>query len=299
MHGVDEGRLWSAKARANVLGAARSDSIGGLAKPRAVGDEHQIGVERLTRGNRVAGRWASRASRIWAKANGTNEETDRSSWCMPRRIGDGTRRMVGDPKQGRSRARKATRTSRRDEAWGGLETDGSGRSSGDAEGQHNPGGAKDPWGSGVLCRSEDRPDMPLANRNKRSCSRASTKGASNPATGKGGSEERSVPLPWSRTGENPPYGILEGALETSSMAELGTHFIYRKSGTGNPQPKGDPRQCSTQQSEAWLRIVPVRNLHVRFIDPPDLRIAVDLVSDLFRGAVERELSATMRDMAGR
>ena len=73
--------------------------------------------------------------------------------------------------------------------------------------------------------------------------------SSNPATGKGASQERSVPLPWSRTGENPPYGILEGALETSSMAELGTHFIHRKSETGNPQPKGDPRQCSTQQAD--------------------------------------------------
>ena len=158
MHGVDERRLWSAKARANVLRAARSHSTGGLAKLRAVGDEHQIGVERLTRVNRVAGCWASRAPRRWAKANGTNEETDRSSWCEPRRVGDGTRRMVGDPKQGRSRARKATRKSRRDEAWGEHETDGSGRSSVDAEGQHNPGGAKDPWGSGVLCRGEDRPD---------------------------------------------------------------------------------------------------------------------------------------------
>jgi len=233
MHGVDERRLLSAKARANVLGAARSDSTG-LAKPRAVGDEQQIGVERLTRGNRVAGCWASRAPRRWAKANGTNEETDKSSWCMPRRVGDGTRRMVDDPKQGRSRARKATRANRMDEAWGERETGGSGRSSEDAEGQHNPGGAKDPWGSGVLRRSEDRPDMPLANGNERSSNRASTNGASNPATGKGVSEERSVPLSWSRTGENPPYGILEGVLETSSMVELGTHFINRKSDDGKP-----------------------------------------------------------------
>jgi len=81
MHGVDERRLWLAKAHANVLGAARSDSTGGLAKSRAVGDEHQIGVERLTRGNRVAGYWASRTPRKWVKANGTNEETDKSNWC--------------------------------------------------------------------------------------------------------------------------------------------------------------------------------------------------------------------------
>ena len=69
MRGVDEGRSWSTKAHANVLGAARSDSTGGLANPRAAGDEHPIGVERLSRVNRIAGYWASRASRIWAKAN--------------------------------------------------------------------------------------------------------------------------------------------------------------------------------------------------------------------------------------
>jgi len=33
------------------------------------------------------------------------------------------------------------------------------------------------------------------------------------------------------------------------MAELGTHFINRKSETGNPQPKGDPRRCSTPQAD--------------------------------------------------
>ncbi|MGH9628055.1 MAG: group II intron reverse transcriptase/maturase, partial [Bryobacteraceae bacterium] len=34
-----------------------------------------------------------------------------------------------------------------------------------------------------------------------------------------------------------------------SMAEMGTHFIHRKSDDGNPQPKGDPRRCSTQQAD--------------------------------------------------
>ncbi|MGH9630397.1 MAG: group II intron reverse transcriptase/maturase [Bryobacteraceae bacterium] len=33
------------------------------------------------------------------------------------------------------------------------------------------------------------------------------------------------------------------------MAEMGTHFIHRKSDDGNPQPKGDPRRCSTQQAD--------------------------------------------------
>jgi len=56
-HGVDGRRLWSAKAHANVLRATGSDSTGGLAKSRAAGDEHGLGVERLTRVNRVAGYW--------------------------------------------------------------------------------------------------------------------------------------------------------------------------------------------------------------------------------------------------
>ena len=33
------------------------------------------------------------------------------------------------------------------------------------------------------------------------------------------------------------------------MVELGTHFTYRKSEIGNSQPKGGPRQCSTQQAD--------------------------------------------------
>ena len=168
---------------------------------------------------------------------------------MPRRVGDGTRRLVGDPKQGGSRARKATRTSRIDEAWGEREIGGSGRSSGDAEGQHNPGGAKDPWGSGVQADVRIVPTClwPTGFNDhvaERALARHQTR-----RRGRASWEERSVPLSWSRTGENPPYGILEGALETSSMVELGTHFIYRKSETGNPQPKGDPRQCSTQQAD--------------------------------------------------
>ena len=109
----------------------------------------------------------------------------RAIGAMPRRIGDGTRRMVDDPKQGRSRVRKATRASRRDEAWGERETGGSGRSSDDAKGQHNPSGVKDPWGSGVPSRGEDRPDMPLANGSQRSSSRVSTKRDVKPGDGEG------------------------------------------------------------------------------------------------------------------
>jgi hypothetical protein len=66
----------------------------------------------------------------------------------------------------------------RSEAARDEETDGSGRSSGDAEGQHNPGGAKDPWDGGVSYKARIVPTCPSwtrANGNKRSCSGGDTK----------------------------------------------------------------------------------------------------------------------------
>jgi hypothetical protein len=45
-------------------------------------------------------------------------------------------------------------------AYGDIETGGSGRSSDDATGQHNPGRAKDPWDSGLHEDARTRPDMP-------------------------------------------------------------------------------------------------------------------------------------------
>jgi hypothetical protein len=97
--------------------------------------------------------------------------------------------MVGDPKRGRSLARKAARASRTDEAWGERETGGSGRSSEDAKGQHNPGGAKDPWGSGVRADVRIVPTcLWPTGFNDRVAERA-LNGASNPATGKGGPQK--------------------------------------------------------------------------------------------------------------
>src|SRR5437867_6254673 len=45
IHGADKGRPLTAKAHVNVLGAARSDSTGGQANPRAAGDEHCDSVD--------------------------------------------------------------------------------------------------------------------------------------------------------------------------------------------------------------------------------------------------------------
>jgi hypothetical protein len=62
------------------------------------------------------------------------------------------------------------------------ESDGSGRSSDYAEGQHNPGGAKDPWGGGVSYKARIVPTCPSstrANGSQRSRSRGDTKDESN------------------------------------------------------------------------------------------------------------------------
>jgi hypothetical protein len=58
------------------------------------------------------------------------------------------------------RRAKAAPISRMAKWLGAPERDGSGRSSGDARGQHNPGRAKDPWGLWSRCYGENGPDMP-------------------------------------------------------------------------------------------------------------------------------------------
>jgi hypothetical protein len=71
--------------------------------------------------------------------------------------------MVSELKQGWSHGREA-RHKPRGEVEGEREIDGSGRSSEDAEGQHNPGGAKDPWGGDVLDDAKADPIWPTRSR---------------------------------------------------------------------------------------------------------------------------------------
>ncbi len=249
MHGIDVGRLTMVKAHANVLGAGRSDSTGEQANPRAAGDEHRSSVERLYRVDRVAEKWARRAPRRWAKANACRrrQRTRAVDGCPGVWVVARGEWSTAQSREGLALMRPHTQVVY-DEAWGERETGGSGRSSHDAKGQQNPGGAKDPWGSGVRSKREDRPDMPMANGSERSSSRARTAGVSNPVTGKGAPNERSVPLPWSRTGENPPYGILEGSEETERRHGLRGHEAgnggYRQAWAYAP-----PRLRSTRQAD--------------------------------------------------
>jgi hypothetical protein len=109
--------------------------------------------------------------------------------------------------------RSAAKSSRADE-WGGW-----GRVSDDEPGHYNPARSEGPWG---------RAAVPLVRR----ClteSMASTQSEEHCATAEGTNDGRKLVWnermpgrprrrrrPWSRTGENPPYGILGGTMETSA-----------------------------------------------------------------------------------
>jgi hypothetical protein len=117
-------------------------------------------------------------------------------------------------------SRKATK-SRCAGKWGGW-----GRLSEDGLGQHNPDRSEGPWGRAakplarqcrwrvyiVSTQSEGGTAPKTARR-----SEANHGGGSiaSPYLGKAPTESR----PWSRIGENPPYGILGGTMETSASFE--------------------------------------------------------------------------------
>ena len=111
MPDVESGRPLSTKAQVNVLGAERSDPAGGLANSGAVAVANTTASSGSSRGNWVAGYRAGQVPRRWTQANGATEETGTSRWHPLRRIGDGTRGMVDDPKRGRSHHREAARAS--------------------------------------------------------------------------------------------------------------------------------------------------------------------------------------------
>jgi hypothetical protein len=158
----------------------------------------------------------------WEKEIGglSGEEKD----GMPRRDRQrkhGTTR--GSPRStGTAKASRITSDagkSRRACEWGGW-----GRLSVDGPGQNNPDRSEGPWG---------RADEPLEWR------RRTEPGSSTPSEGssmaaddaKDGSKLGDAVMrrhvgrprlkcqPWSRTGDNPPYGILGGAMETSASFE--------------------------------------------------------------------------------
>ena len=136
----------------------------------------------------------------------------------------------GSPR--RSRTAKASRISRSAVKsrcaceWGGW-----GRLSDDGPGQHNPDSSEDPWGCGVRATSWRCTIGSTARLRAGSPRRATkcTKGGCKPGSarrmsgadlnqamrGKAPSDSQ----PSSRTGENPPYGMLGGIEETSASFE--------------------------------------------------------------------------------
>ena len=149
---------------------------------------------------------------------------------MPRRNGQrkpGTTR--GSPR--RSRTAKALRISRHAvksqcaRGWGGW-----GRLSDDGARQHNLHPSEDPWGGGLPhlhggARSNGRPDTAREYRNVTKCAKGGHKPTiSQCMPGAGLSwlvagRCRSKGQPSSRTGENPPYGMIGRVEETSASCE--------------------------------------------------------------------------------
>ena len=150
---------------------------------------------------------------------------------MPGRNGQrkpGTAR--GSPR--RSRTAKASRISRhaaksgRAREWGGW-----GRLSDDGPGQHNPDPSEDPWGGGLPnlhggALTRNRPDTERDDRccyvmregrtqTKRLAAHAGSRLKPTSASGR----PRLTGQPSSRTGENPPYGMIGGIEETSASFE--------------------------------------------------------------------------------
>ena len=136
----------------------------------------------------------------------------------------------GSPR--RSRTAKASRISRRAvKSRCARERDGWGRLSVDGPGQNNLDLSEGPWGGGYPTHhggalSGRRLGAVRENRRDHEC----TKGGGKPDVRWGYAGSRLKPIrtlgrrhlkgrPFSRTGENPPYGMLGGIVETSASYE--------------------------------------------------------------------------------
>ena len=151
---------------------------------------------------------------------------------MPGRNGQrkpGTAR--GSPR--RSRTAKASRISRHAAKSGcAREWGGWGRLSDDGPGQNNPDPSEDPWGGGLpthhggALSTRNRPTQRGITGIAKRCTKDGSKPSGKPRMpGAGLSRPRVsgrphlICQPSSRTGENPPYGMIGGIEETSASSE--------------------------------------------------------------------------------
>ena len=136
----------------------------------------------------------------------------------------------GSPR--RSRTAKALRISRHAvKSRCARERDGWGRLSDDGPGHYNPDPSEDPWGGGLLTLQAVhdrvlRPDSVRDHRSdhemhegRRQTSRRSAHAGSRLKLNDELGRPRLTSQPSSRTGENPPYGMIGGIEETSASSE--------------------------------------------------------------------------------
>jgi hypothetical protein len=165
----------------------------------------------------------------------------------------------GSPR--RSRTAKASRISRHAvksrcaREWGGW-----GRLSDDGPGHYNPGSSEDPWGGGAepprrcMIEASTRhcagPSLPVATVHEgrmQTGDRAAYVG-SRLKRARYPERHRLKCQPCSRTGENPPYGMIGGIEETSASFEA--RYAPRSYPTG------------TAQSSRRLAKLPLGRLHI-------------------------------------
>ena len=226
--------------------AYRSDPPGGRANGQAAAKVNSRKRTRRPR-NSIPARsgWregrARRASDTWAKAIVVGEEYiwEQAADEHSGGIEDGMSGKSGQRKHGttrgsprRSRTAKASRITgtagkaRRACEWGGW-----GRLSVDGPGQNNPDRSEGPWGRAVgaaRMAASYRAGFLDSDRGFSAAAEDANVG-SKPERGQGmpgggltcecEGKARRKGQPWSRTGENSPYGILGGTMETSASFE--------------------------------------------------------------------------------
>jgi len=260
----------------------RSDPPGGRANGQAVAkvQDHKrtrrprksIPARSGWRGSRVR-----RASNTWAKAIVVGEECiwERAADEHSGGIEDGMSGKSGQRKHGttrgsprRSRTAKAlgitgiAGKTRRAREWGGW-----GRLSDDGPGQNNPDRSEGPWGRaagaarmaashragfldfdrGFGAATED------ANVGRKPENVQGMPGVGLTCTRRG--RRRRKGQPWSRTGENSPYGILGGTMETSASFEARSAPSSYPTDRGVRQRAGTAAATATGKSQS---VVPAR-----------------------------------------
>jgi len=172
--------------------------------------------------------------RHWAKAIPAGEELGACSQRTLRGLGGRHAEKERQRKLGTTRRRPrpvdagtamASPITRCAEKWRRVgERDGWGRLSVDGPGHYNPDRSEGPWGRAVKplarwchsCAMNLDPERGLFRR------QGGTKDGCKPRDARIRRHEgrpRPIRRPWSRTGENPPYGILGRTMETSASFE--------------------------------------------------------------------------------